>query len=179
MDLEKWERNQYPHTTNTPVAVHEVTVSWIDPIRPSHPYAPAGRSQRPRRPLVSPKVASGPVEVEDRARVLAARMDLNPDGPIRVQVADLVKTWGTCDRTERLLTINREALSLPDWVLDGIIAHELAHLVSRGHGEDFVEVVNRYPLAREVDGYLSCVQERDWGLSVAPHQHRSRGPGTD
>lgn len=178
MPLEKWERNQYPHTTNTPVAVHEVTVSWIRPIRPVHGYVPAVK-RRTERPAVPPVQAVASSDLEDRARVLADRMDLDLDGPVYVRVADLVKSWGTCDRAERLLTVNSEALELPSWVLDGIIAHELAHLVSRGHGEDFVQAVNRYPLAREVDGYLSCVQERDWGISVTPHQHRSSGPCAD
>jgi predicted metal-dependent hydrolase len=39
-------------------------------------------------------------------------------------------------------------------VLDYVIVHELAHLVSSGHGPKFGRLVDRYPLAERARGFL-------------------------
>src|SRR5437879_4643109 len=48
----------------------------------------------------------------------------------------------------------RRAAALPDWVLDHLLVHELAHLVHSDHGAAFHELENRYPLTERARGYL-------------------------
>jgi predicted metal-dependent hydrolase len=62
--------------------------------------------------------------------------------------------WGSCTYTEGAIRIARRAASLPDWVLDYLLVHELAHLVHSDHGPDFHALENRYPLAERAKGYL-------------------------
>jgi predicted metal-dependent hydrolase len=42
----------------------------------------------------------------------------------------------------------------PDWVLDFVLLHEMAHLVHSDHGPAFRELLDRYPLAERARGYL-------------------------
>lgn len=158
--MDPWERNRYPHTTNTRGAVHEVTVSWLDELLPGGPtptYAPTSRPLTARA-----------ADIAARASQLAATHDLPV--PDSTKWGRLHQTWGTC--RHRHLVVNTEAEGFPQWVIDGIIVHELAHLVEPDHGPRFVVLVNRYPLAREVDGYLAHAQTVMWGIDQEPHLHR-------
>ena len=62
--------------------------------------------------------------------------------------------WGSCTFTDGAIRIARRAADLPDWVLDYLIVHELAHLVHSDHGAEFHDLENRYPLTERAKGYL-------------------------
>lgn len=68
--------------------------------------------------------------------------------------ADMERLWGSCTFTDGAIRIARRAAALPDWVLDYLLMHELAHLVHSDHGPDFHELENRYPLTERAKGYL-------------------------
>ncbi len=68
--------------------------------------------------------------------------------------ADMERLWGSCTFTDGAIRIARRAASLPDWVVDYLLVHELAHLVHSGHGPEFHELENRYPLTERAKGYL-------------------------
>ncbi len=68
--------------------------------------------------------------------------------------ADMERLWGSCTFTDGAIRIARRAASLPDWVLDYLLVHELAHLVHSDHGSAFHELENRYPLTERAKGYL-------------------------
>ena len=68
--------------------------------------------------------------------------------------ADMEHLWGSCTFTAGRIRIARRAASLPDWVLDYLLVHELAHLVHSDHGVEFHELENRYPLTERAKGYL-------------------------
>jgi len=90
----------------------------------------------------------------DRARKLNQR---HFEGRLRwtsIGFADMERLWGSCIFTEGAIRIARRAASLPDWVLDYLLMHELAHLVHSDHGADFHELENRYPLTERAKGYL-------------------------
>jgi hypothetical protein len=67
---------------------------------------------------------------------------------------DMERLWGSCTFTDGAIRIARRAASLPDWVLDYLLMHELAHLMHSDHGSAFHELENRYPLAERAKGYL-------------------------
>ena len=64
------------------------------------------------------------------------------------------RQWGSCTFTDGAIRIARRAASLPGWVLDYLLMHELAHLVHSDHGPAFHALENRYPLTERAKGYL-------------------------
>lgn len=68
--------------------------------------------------------------------------------------AEMERLWGSCRFTDGAIRIARRAASLPEWVLDYLVVHELAHLVHSDHGPEFHELENRYPLTERAKGYL-------------------------
>jgi len=154
------ERDRGPHTTTTASVTHEHVVTWLDPIENSS----APDEFRPGRGRRPPTAA---IDLVPLVEQLAGELGL--PRPTATRWADMPGSWGRC--LDGVVLISTAALELPLWVLKGIIAHELAHLVAPGHGPKFKAAVNLYPLAREVDGYLACVQDRDWGVHVVPHLH--------
>jgi predicted metal-dependent hydrolase len=56
-----------------------------------------------------------------------------------------------------MIRIARRAGTLPEWVRDYLLVHELAHLEHADHGHAFWELVNRYPLTERARGYLMAI----------------------
>ena len=82
------------------------------------------------------------------------------DGALRwtsIGFADMEHQWGSCTFTDGAIRIARRAASLPDWVLDYLLMHELAHLVDSDHGPEFHALENRFPLSERAKGYLLAV----------------------
>jgi predicted metal-dependent hydrolase len=93
----------------------------------------------------------------DRARTLNTR---HFGGRLRwtsIGFADMAHTWGSCTFTTGAIRIAQRAAGLPDWVLDYLLVHELAHLEHSDHGPAFHELEDRYPLAERARGYLMAV----------------------
>jgi predicted metal-dependent hydrolase len=90
----------------------------------------------------------------ERARKLNER---HFDGALRwtsIAFADMERLWGSCTFTDGAIRIARRAAAMPDWVLDYLVVHELAHLVHSDHGPEFHELEDRYPLTERAKGYL-------------------------
>ncbi len=64
------------------------------------------------------------------------------------------RRWGSCSLQTREIRIALRLKTVPEWVLDGVIVHELAHLLEAGHTARFHEIANRYPRQREAHTYL-------------------------
>ena len=71
-----------------------------------------------------------------------------------VGFAEMERLWGSCTFTHGAIRIAKRAASLPDWVLDYLLVHELAHLIHSDHGDEFHALVARYPLTERAKGYL-------------------------
>ena len=95
---------------------------------------------------------------DERLQERAARLnDRLFDGRLSwtsVGFADMDRQWGSCTFTDGAIRIARRAAALPDWVLDYLLVHELAHLVHSDHGAEFHELENRYALTERAKGYL-------------------------
>ena len=90
----------------------------------------------------------------ERARRLNER---HFEGVLRwtsVGFAEMERLWGSCTFTDGAIRIARRAAALPDWVLDYLLVHELAHLVQSDHGPGFHALESRYPLTERAKGYL-------------------------
>jgi predicted metal-dependent hydrolase len=74
-----------------------------------------------------------------------------------IAFAEQQSRWGSCTFTAGVIRISSRAASLPQFVLDYLLVHELAHLEIAGHGRRFWEIVNRYPRTERARGYLMAL----------------------
>jgi len=74
-----------------------------------------------------------------------------------IAFAEMSHLWGSCTFTSGAIRIARRAASLPDWVLDYLLVHEMSHLEHSDHGLAFHEMENRYALTERARGYLMAV----------------------
>lgn len=70
---------------------------------------------------------------EERSLELAARLGVTPS---RITVRDTASRWGSCSST-RSLSFSWRLILAPDWVLDYVVAHEVAHLREMNHSPRF------------------------------------------
>jgi predicted metal-dependent hydrolase len=100
-------------------------------------------------------------DLAERAARLAGRY--LPDHPTAATPASVrwVRNqngrWGSCTPADRTIRISHRVQQMPDWVIDYVLLHELAHLVVPSHGTDFWALVARYPKAERARGYLEGV----------------------
>lgn len=92
--------------------------------------------------------------LEQRARRLNDRHFGGRLAWTSIGFADMSHQWGSCTFTDGAIRIARRAAQLPEWVLDYLLVHELAHLVQSDHGPEFHALENRYPLTERAKGYL-------------------------
>ena len=105
--------------------------------------------------------------LDQRARTLNAR---HFGGRLRwtsIGYADMAHTWGSCTFTTGAIRVASRAAALPDWVLDYLLVHELAHLEHSDHGPAFHELVSRYTLTERAKGYLMAIDAGAAGIARA------------
>jgi predicted metal-dependent hydrolase len=74
--------------------------------------------------------------------------------------------WGSCTPSDRSIRISDRLRGFPDWVIDYVILHELAHLIVANHNAQFWALVGRYPRAERARGYLEGISAAA-GLGMA------------
>jgi predicted metal-dependent hydrolase len=112
-----------------------------------------------RKRLERRSVRSRPSDerLAERARTLNERHFAGRLRWTSIGFADMAHIWGSCTFTTGDIRIAKRAASLPDWVLDYLVVHELAHLEQSDHGPAFHELENRYPLTERAKGYLMAL----------------------
>lgn len=156
-----FKESQYPYTTNTPLAVHEKTNKWLDPY---FGRDPGGATYSPSERTVGPVGEVNLNEVVERMAVHGF------PAPASIEWGELRASWATCGKKGNV-TVSTRVAEMPAWVLDGVVCHELAHLQHPDHGSAFVASVNKFPFAKEVDGYLAAVRDGNTGIGAAPYHH--------
>jgi hypothetical protein len=73
--------------------------------------------------------------------------------------AEMSHLWGSCTFTTGAIRIAARAASLPEWVIDYLVVHELVHLEHSDHGPAFREMEGRYPLTERARGYLMAIDQ--------------------
>lgn len=112
----------------------------------------------------------GDAALLERARGLSARWLDGRAEPLWVAWVDTMSTrWASCTPADRTIRVSRRLSEAPDWVLDYVLVHELAHLIVPGHGPAFWELADRYPRTQRARGYLDGLVAgarlgRGWGV---------------
>lgn len=98
-----------------------------------------------------------------RAHDLACRHLPEVPAPASVRWVDNQnRRWGSCTPADRSIRLSTRLQTMPGWVVDYVLVHELAHLVEPSHSATFWRLVRRYPKAERAEGYLE-------GVSAAAH----------
>lgn len=93
-----------------------------------------------------------------------ARVWLNAEVmPTSVVWSDRQNTrWGSCSVHTGAIRISSKLQEMPQWVIDGVLVHELAHLKYPDHSQAFRDFTRHYPRMDEADAFLH-------GVSFAQH----------
>ena len=101
-----------------------------------------------------PQVAAGDGMLEERARLLAAQYY---DGvePVSVRwVTNQQARWASCSPGTKEIRVSSRLRQCPEWVIDAVLVHELAHLQVADHSPAFYEIANRHPRQDDSELYL-------------------------
>jgi len=119
-----------------------------------------------------PYLHASDAELEQRARTLGRRY-LDGVSPASIRwSATQTKRWGSCTLDTREIRISERLRPVPDWVLDGVIVHELAHLFEPSHSPRFRHLERRYPRQAEADAFLE-------GYALGLHMPAAAADPTD
>ncbi len=72
-------------------------------------------------------------------------------------VANQNECFGSCTPANGAIRISHRLATMPTFVRDYVIVHELAHLSETNHSPRFWKLVNRYPKTERARGYLMAV----------------------
>lgn len=85
--------------------------------------------------------------------------------------------WGSCTPRDRTIRLSERLQRMPEWVIDYVIVHELAHLIEPQHDEKFWGWVAHYPAAEKAKGYLAGWS--DAARIPRPPSEEIHAPGED
>ncbi|HEX2175780.1 MAG TPA: M48 family metallopeptidase [Nocardioidaceae bacterium] len=108
------------------------------------------RQERRRRPSQT--------SLQRRARDLSRRYLDGAAEPVSVRWVDNQRSrWGSCTPADRTIRLSSRLRGMPEWVIDYVLLHELAHLLEPGHGRRFWALLDGYPRTERARGYLEGV----------------------
>ena len=101
----------------------------------------------------------GDAELLARARELVDRhLASRTGGPVLPAdvrwVSNQRQRWGSCTPATGVIRLSERLRVMPDWVVDYVLVHELAHLVEPSHSAAFWRLVAGYPATERARGYL-------------------------
>lgn len=101
-----------------------------------------------------PQNAAGDASLEERCRVLA---ELYTDAVVPASVrwvSNQRARWASCSPATREIRVSSRLRQCPEWVIDAVLVHELAHLHEVDHSVAFYEIADRHPRQREAAVFL-------------------------
>lgn len=109
------------------------------------------------------RAGTSDAELATRAARLSGRwLDGRPQPAVVRWVPVMRSRWASCTPADSSIRVSERLRDVPEWVLDYVLVHELAHLLEAGHTPQFWTWVHRYPRTERAVGYLQ-------GLSAAAH----------
>ena len=110
-------------------------------------------SERRRRSL------GGDGDLMERAAALSAAHLDGLAEPASVRWVDnQQRRWGSCTPADRSIRLSSRLRTMPEYVVDYVLVHELVHLIEPNHDERFWALVARYPKAERARGFLEGVE---------------------
>ncbi len=124
------------------------------------------REERRRKSL------GGDDELMARALALsAAHLEAAAEPAAVKWVDNQNRRWGSCTPADRTIRLSSRLRSMPEYVVDYVLVHELVHLIEPGHNEHFWDLVARYPRAERARGFLEGIEQAS--------SHGEHGHGAD
>jgi predicted metal-dependent hydrolase len=65
--------------------------------------------------------------------------------------------WGSCTPADASVRLSTRLQGMPQWVIDYVIVHELAHMLEAGHTDRFWAMVEAFPKTERARGYLEGI----------------------
>jgi hypothetical protein len=131
---------------------------WID--RGARSIRVSGLSEHAPRRLLDFLKREARRILDARVKEFSTRIGVAPK---RITVRDTASRWGSCSTT-RAISFSWRLILAPPFVLDYVVAHEVAHLKHMNHGARF------WSLVRELVGNVEKPQ--DWLNKNGPLLHR-------
>jgi hypothetical protein len=125
----------------------EKTVAWlVDRLVAKHPL----------------RSAVGDDELMQRAIALSDRYRIGARPTSVRWVTNQSARWGSCSYHSGEIRLSHRLRAVPEWVLDAVLVHELAHLVHPNHSPAFHQLANGYRRHHEAGIFLA-----GYGLGLA------------
>ncbi len=119
---------------------------------------------------------AGDGDLLERARRLAAE-HLEPavGRPVAADsvrwVTNQHRRWGSCTPSTATIRLSHRLQTMPSWVIDYVLVHELTHLVEPDHSPDFWALVERYPQSERARGFLEGYAAAAGGTPLEGSDH--------
>ena len=111
-------------------------------------------SERRRRPTDA--------QLHERARRLSERYLGGHARPASVRwVSNMGSRWGSCTTADGTIRLSDRLQGMPEYVVDYVLLHELAHLLVAGHTRPFWTLLASYPRLERARGFLEGVAYGD------------------
>ena len=97
-------------------------------------------------------------DTELLTRALWLRLEFLPEAPEPVSVnwsSRQQRQWGSCTPLDRTIRISSRLQRAPQYVIDYVLVHELAHLLRSDHGPEFTRLEARYPDTALAEAFLA------------------------
>ncbi|MDH6705138.1 putative metal-dependent hydrolase [Kitasatospora sp. MAA19] len=112
----------------------------------------------------------------ERARGLSAAYLGDRAQPVQVRwVTNQNSRWGSCTPSEGTIRLSHRLQGMPEYVLDYVLLHELAHLLVPDHGPAFWALLEAYPRTERARGYLEGVVSAARLPHIPGARHADRG----
>ena len=86
--------------------------------------------------------------------------------PASVNWRAMRERWGSCTSLDRSIRISDRLKGAPDYVLDYVLFHEAIHLEYVDHGEQFKQLLARFPLEAQAEAYLQGYEAAENALTA-------------
>jgi predicted metal-dependent hydrolase len=97
-----------------------------------------------------------------RAQRLSSRFLDGRARPSSVRwVANQRSRWGSCTVQDASIRLSDRLQGMPEWVVDYVLLHELAHLIEPSHGPSFWRLLEGFPDVERARGFLD-----GWSLAL-------------
>lgn len=94
----------------------------------------------------------------ERANLLRGRYMPRVPAPSSIRwSAQQNRRWGSCTTTDGSIRLSDRLQGMPQYVVDYVILHELAHLIVPNHGPDFDDLLDNYPQRQRACAFLDGV----------------------